>query len=143
MRRARVLIGLLLVGAVVAVVAVAASSDSPAGHLVVDADQARFIHKGSEVRVAGRIVGEVTSAEPTRDGRARVALQIDDDRVWPLRAGTRAVLRWGSTIAYTHRRVDLMPPAHGGAPLPDGAVIPADDVTTGVEVDQLLSTFDA
>src|SRR3954452_25233519 len=115
MLRARVLIPLLLVGAIASVVAVAASSDSPAGHLVVDADQARFIIKGSEVRVAGRTVGHVTSAEPTRTGRARIELRIDDDRVWPLHAGSRAILRWPSTIAYTGRRVDLVPPAHGGA----------------------------
>ena len=137
----RAVVVLALAGAVIAALLLV-SGETAERRIVVDADQARFLTKGADVRMAGKVVGEVAEAEPTREGRARLELQIDDDAAWPVPSGTTARFTWGSTIAYTNRRVDLVVPRGGGEPLAEGATIPADDVTTSVEVDDVLGAFD-
>ena len=46
------------------------------------------------MQVAGRPVGVVDDIELTKDGIAELELRIDDERVTPLRSGTRATLRF-------------------------------------------------
>jgi phospholipid/cholesterol/gamma-HCH transport system substrate-binding protein len=141
LRRTRLLaVGAVLVG-ILAVMVVAASGGG--GHnVVVTADQARFLHKGADVRVAGRTVGKISEATPTRQGIARLELEIDDDRVWPLPRGTQVHFRWLSTIALAGRYVELVLPAKGGPAIPEGGTIAADDVTSAVELDDVFRTLD-
>jgi len=114
---------------------------SPDRHrLVVVSDQARFMRPGLEVRIAGRPVGEVDAATPTKQGTARVTIGIDDD-AWPLPTGTRAIYRWAGTISFTNRYVELVP-SRRGAPLGEGATIDGQDVTGTVEVDEVARLFD-
>lgn len=99
--------------------------------------------KGNLVQVAGRPVGTVERLELTPDGQAEVTLQIDDERVAPLRTGTQATLRIASLSGSANRFVDLRIPGAGGTPIPDGGTLPATDTTSPVEIDQLFDTFDA
>jgi phospholipid/cholesterol/gamma-HCH transport system substrate-binding protein len=98
--------------------------------------------EGNLVQVAGRPVGTVEKLELTRDGQAEVTLQIDDERVTPLRTGTRATLRIASLSGSANRFVDLRIPGAGGRPIPDGGTLDAADTTSPVEIDQLFDTFD-
>jgi virulence factor Mce-like protein len=139
----RLVAGLLAAAAVVAVVVLTSSGDG--GHrITVLADEARFMRPGLEVRVAGQPVGTVERAEPTRAGRARLELRIDDGKVWPLPVGTKAQLRWAGAIAFTNRYVELLPPARrGGASIPEGGTIAGRDVVPTVEIDSVTQLFDA
>lgn len=135
------------VGALLAVllaVAVVALSSGGEGHrLTANVPEARYLIPGSQVRAAGQVVGEVSEAEPTRDGRARLELLIDDERVWPIPRGTKFRLRWNGTITYTGRYVAIEPPpkADVDGTLPEDGVIPSADVITRVEVDDVFNTL--
>ena len=110
--------------------------------LTILSPTATWMMPGLQVRVAGDVVGHVVSAQPTRTGTARVVAAIDDTKIWPLPVGTTAAYRWAGTIAFTNRYVELkLPPHTGGPTLPDGAVIPARDVTQSVEFDQVFGVF--
>ena len=96
---------------------------------------------GAEVRAGGVRIGSVRSI--TVHGKAaQVELGIDDDHVWPLRAGTRASIRLGGNVSYANRYVELLPGAGTGGPLPDGFEIPVEDTSSPLEFDQLFDTFD-
>jgi phospholipid/cholesterol/gamma-HCH transport system substrate-binding protein len=99
--------------------------------------------KGNLVQVAGRPVGTVEQLELTPDGQAEVTLKIDDERVAPLRTGTRATLRIASLSGSANRFVDLRIPGAGGREIPDGGVLDTTETTSPVEIDQLFDTFDA
>jgi virulence factor Mce-like protein len=130
-----------LVVATVVVVILIASSGGDGHRVTVLAPSATWIIPGLEVRVAGRPVGSITSADPTRAGTARVGLRIDDNRVWPLPIGTTAQFRWAGTIAFTNRYVELDPAKPSGSWIPDGGVISGKDVVAQVELDQLTNLF--
>jgi phospholipid/cholesterol/gamma-HCH transport system substrate-binding protein len=104
---------------------------------------ATAVVKGNLVQVAGRPVGIVENLELTKDGQAELELRIDDERVTPLRSGTRATLRIASLSGSANRFVDLSIPPAGGQKLEEGAVIAATDTTSAVEIDQLFDLFDA
>lgn len=142
-------VGATLVLAVLAAVLMIAVIN-PAGHgphrLSVVAPSAAHLIPGLDVRAAGQKVGEVAKVERGRGGGARIELRVGDD-VWPLARGTRARVRFGGTIKYTARYVEL-DPAAAGPPLPEGGVIaatdvtgPQDYVTSPVEIDDVLRTF--
>jgi phospholipid/cholesterol/gamma-HCH transport system substrate-binding protein len=96
---------------------------------------------GAQVRVGGIQVGTVDGIS-ARGGVADVVLSIDDHKLWPLHEGTRARIRFGSTVSYALRYVELEPGASGGRALADGARLPVADTTTPVEFDQLFNVFD-
>jgi phospholipid/cholesterol/gamma-HCH transport system substrate-binding protein len=97
---------------------------------------------GNLVQIAGRPVGTTGQARLTPDGQAEVDLKIDDQFA-PLRAGTQATIRQASLSGVANRYVDLqMPPGESQEEIPDGGVIPIQDTTTAVDLDQLFSLFD-
>ena len=104
---------------------------------------ATAVVKGNVVQVAGRPVGIVEDLQLTPDGQAELELRIDDERVTPLRTGTRATLRIASLSGSANRFVDLRIPPAGGRKLASGSVIKATDTTSAVEIDQLFDIFDA
>jgi virulence factor Mce-like protein len=108
---------------------------------------ANFMRSGLKVRAAGVQVGRVTRVDVTSDNQARLELRIDNNRVWPLPAGTKARLRWGGTAKFSDRYVELVPAA-SGPPLGDGAVLrgvdttrPDDFVSTPTEFDEVFGIF--
>jgi ABC-type transporter Mla subunit MlaD len=119
---------------------VAGSATSPSRFAIIRrAAPAAFALVVIAVLVA--VLTHVVSAQPTRRGTARVVVEIDDRRIWPLHTGTQAQFRWAGTIAFTNRYVQLTLPRSGGRPLGDGAVISGRDVTQTVEFDQLFDVF--
>ncbi|HYF24579.1 MAG TPA: MlaD family protein [Baekduia sp.] len=96
---------------------------------------------GMDVRVRGQNVGRVNEVDLAH-GRPVVELGIEDD-AWPLPAGTRAVLRWGSTLGLGERRVDLLLGHRSGPSIPEGGVIGAQEAVVPTEFDQVFQTLDA
>jgi phospholipid/cholesterol/gamma-HCH transport system substrate-binding protein len=97
---------------------------------------------GNLVQIAGRPVGTTGEARLTPDGQAEVELEIDEQFA-PLRAGTEATIRQASLSGVANRYVDLqLPPGDVREEIADGGVIPIQDTTTAVDLDQLFSLFD-
>jgi phospholipid/cholesterol/gamma-HCH transport system substrate-binding protein len=97
---------------------------------------------GNLVQIAGRPVGTTGEARLTDDGQAEVELKIDRQFA-PLRAGTQATIRQASLSGVANRYVDLqLPPGEVKDEIADGGVIPIQDTTTAVDLDQLFSLFD-
>jgi phospholipid/cholesterol/gamma-HCH transport system substrate-binding protein len=116
---------------------------SSGNHVFVVVRDANSFIDGQLVRAAGRPVGRVTRVEPIERGRrARVRLRIDDD-VWPLTRGTKVSLRWGGTVSFLNRYIDLQRGRVGAPQLRNGATIPARDTNVPVEFDELFASFDA
>jgi len=97
--------------------------------------------KGNVVKVAGERAGTVDSIRLTDDGLAEVGMRLDD-RYKPLRQGTTAVIRAQSLSGSASRYVELHIPPAGGAPIPDGGVIAANDTSTEADLDEFFDTFD-
>lgn len=129
-----------LVVAVAVVLAVRASRTSD--HAVrASFDAAANLVAGMDVQLDGLDVGKVK--EVSYDGgRADVVLGINDGPAWPLPRGSRAILRFGTTIGSATRRVDLVLGPRTAAPIPDGGIVPSSSTATPVEWDELFATFD-
>jgi virulence factor Mce-like protein len=128
--------------AVIAIVMLAAAGGSRPPILRAAFDGAVNVVPGQEVRIAGVKVGEVNSVREA-DGQAVLALQIDNSRVWPLHQGTVARLRYGTTVSYAARYVELFPGPRSAPALPDGGVLTSADTITPVEFDQIFNIYNA
>ena len=112
------------------------------GHrLTLYVSEAATMYPGVPVRIAGQDVGAIATAEPTRDGRARLELRIDDSG-WPLPSDTRFALRFGGTVSSSNRYVELAP-GQAATMLRDHAVIASSRVRLPLEVDELARTLSA
>lgn len=103
-------------------------------------DEAVSVYSGLDVRVDGLDAGKVKSAK-NEDGKAVVTLGIKDDKVWPLHQGTKAQLRFGSTIGNGTRQIELIQGPASAPEIPDGGVIPNADSIEAVEFDDIFDTF--
>jgi virulence factor Mce-like protein len=92
----------------------------------------------SDVRIAGKLVGQVLSSSYS-DGAAVVRLQLDPS-TGKLRASTSARIRLEGLIGAKY--VELTPGATGRW-LASGATIPESQTSTTVDVFDVLNTFDA
>jgi virulence factor Mce-like protein len=93
----------------------------------------------SDVRISGVSVGKVIKLDP--DGnRTQATVQLDNDFA-PIPKDTRAILRVKSLLGETY--VELTPGNRKGAQLADGGTLDPGRVGTTVELDEILSTFDA
>jgi phospholipid/cholesterol/gamma-HCH transport system substrate-binding protein len=99
--------------------------------------------EGNVVRVGGLPVGTVKDIDLTSDARARLTLEIDDDDIVPLHEGTEGTIRISSLSSVANRYVDLQPGPNSAPDLEDGATIGAQDMTSAVDLDAVLSTLDA
>jgi phospholipid/cholesterol/gamma-HCH transport system substrate-binding protein len=108
---------------------------------------ARFISasqivKGNAVKVSGEAVGSVGEIRLTDDGQADVTLKISEDGYFPLRRGTRAIVRQSSLSGVANRYVDLQLGGARGADIPDGGTLATDSTEAAVDLDQIFNTFD-
>jgi len=95
--------------------------------------------QGQEVRIAGVPVGEITKADITGDGRARLTLTLKK-RYGTVYANARAFLRPKSQLNEMYVLLDP-----GGKPakvLEHGAVIPQAQTTRPIQLDEVLSNLD-
>jgi phospholipid/cholesterol/gamma-HCH transport system substrate-binding protein len=108
---------------------------------------ARFVSasqivKGNAVKVSGQSVGSVGAIRLTDDGQADVTLKISADGYFPLRRGTRAIIRQSSLSGVANRYVDLQLGGANGAKIPDGGRLATDSTEAAVDLDQIFDTFD-
>ena len=117
-------------------VACAGGAAGPAQQVTAHFPQAAQLFVGSEVRVLGVQVGEVTAITP--EGKTvRVDMTVDADR--PLPADVRAAL---TPVALLGERFIALEPAYAGGPqLALGAVIGVDRTSVPAEVDEVLRSF--
>ena len=95
----------------------------------------------SDVRISGVSVGKVISISLDRHtGLTRAIMQIDSQYA-PRPSDTRAILRQKSLLGETY--VELSPGSQNGPKLPDEGTIPQTQIEPTVQLDQILSTFDA
>jgi len=124
---------------VVLLLLLAGGSDYTVHARFVSASQ---IVKGNAVKVSGQSVGSVGAISLTDDGQAEVELKINEDGYFPLRRGTRAIIRQTSLSGVANRYVDLQLGGARGARIPDGGVLPTDSTEAAVDLDQIFNTFD-
>jgi phospholipid/cholesterol/gamma-HCH transport system substrate-binding protein len=94
---------------------------------------------GQEVRIAGVTVGEVSKAEVTKEGRARLTMQLQE-RYRTVYGNARAYLRPKSPLNDMYVLLDP-----GGPPTPKltaGAVIPVTQTARPVQIDEVLAHLD-
>jgi len=93
----------------------------------------------SDVRIAGRLVGQVTQVT-AQNGHADVTFHVDDAE-WPLPADTTASIRLATLLGQKY--VELAPGKDRTQRLADGGVIGLTATQPVVDFDQILDTFDA
>jgi phospholipid/cholesterol/gamma-HCH transport system substrate-binding protein len=124
---------------IVLVLLTAGGSDYTVHARFVSASQ---IVKGNAVKVSGESVGSVGDIRLTDDGQADVTLKISADGYFPLRRGTRAIIRQSSLSGVANRYVDLQLGGARGAKIADGGVLATDSTEAAVDLDQIFNTFD-
>ncbi|MCK9247863.1 MAG: MlaD family protein [Solirubrobacteraceae bacterium] len=139
-RPSRLLVVLVLVIAVVVTVIVVTDGDDE-HELRATFERATNLVSGARVTAGGTPVGHVGGIERRGDG-AEVRLVVTDRRAWPLPEGTTATLRFGGTVSYSNRYVELTRGPEGARPLPDGATLAVADTTSPVEFDDLFDVLD-
>lgn len=94
------------------------------------------VYPGTEVRVMGVRIGEVTSVVPQGDN-VKVGIEYDDQ--YHLPADAKAAIVTPTLVA--DRFVQVAPAYTGGPVLADGADIPVSDTGTPVELDQIYRSL--
>lgn len=129
------LLGRLLVpvALLVACLAVLATAQGPGKHtLTAEFPEAVAVYEGSDVRVLGVSVGEVTRITPAGDS-IRVEMEYDDDVELP--ADVKAVIVTPTMVA--DRFIQLTPVHTGGPTVADGHTIERADTGVPVELDRI------
>lgn len=131
--------GVALAAALVLVAAIGWTVLKPAGQYRVTAWFAQTVglYPGSDVRILGIDVGEVTAVEPEGD-RVRVEMLLDEDYDVP--ADADAVVLAPSLVS--DRYVQFAPVYAGGPTMEDGAEVPLERTATPVELDQVYGALD-
>ena len=133
---------IVLVAGVAAFAVWAVGTRSSPHHLRAYFPSAFNLVTGQNVNVDGLTVGKVSGLE--FDGtHAIVDIGINDDRFWPLHAGTQLTSRWGTTIGSGTRYLDLVPGPASAPALPDNGILPTKDNTAAIDVDQVLNVFNS
>ena len=97
------------------------------------------VRPGTEVRVAGVPVGQVTSVSQTAGGHAQVTMRIDSAEAAHVDSDARAHIYWRTLLGRNmYIQID---PGTSGHRL-GGTVIPTSSTDTQVEFDQLLQPLD-
>jgi len=101
---------------------------------VSDADS---MSVGSDVRIAGRLVGQVTSVQEV-GSHANIIFHVDDSD-WPLAVDTTASVRLATLLGQKYIQLN---PGHSSHAMGDGATIGLQSTKPVVDFDQILNTFD-
>lgn len=128
------------IAATLVAVLVVTLRSSPSRELRAAFTSAIGVVPGQEVRMNGVQIGEISSVEE-EDGLALVGLRVDNVRAWPLHRGTRARLRYGTTVSYAARYVELEPGPERAPALPSGGLLGTTNTTTPVEFDDAFNVL--
>ena len=109
--------------------------------LYVDLDNAQAVTpgQGQSVQVAGVKIGSIAAVK-LEEGRARVALDIEPENRGLVRTDARAMLRPRTPLKDMY--VQILPGTREARPARQGTVIPLQNTSTDVDMDEVLSTFD-
>ncbi len=131
--------GVAFAASLVLVAALAWTVLKPAGQYRVTAwfDQTVGLYAGSDVRILGIAVGEITEVLPLGD-RVRVEMVIDED--YDIPADASAVVLAPSLVS--DRYVQFAPVYDGGPTMEHGAEVPLDRTATPVELDEVYGALD-
>jgi phospholipid/cholesterol/gamma-HCH transport system substrate-binding protein len=92
----------------------------------------------NQVRIAGRLVGQVLDLKP-HNGQGEMRLQLDGN-IKPLLSDTTLRVRPRSPVGVHF--IELVPGTHG-TPLANNAILPATNSTASTELDSALATLNA
>lgn len=92
---------------------------------------------GSDVRIAGRLVGQVTSVTASGD-HTNISLHVDSSD-WPLPSDTIASVRLATLLGQKYIQLT---PGHSSSMLQDNGTIGLKSTQPVVDFDQILDTFD-
>ena len=95
------------------------------------------VHEGSDVRIMGVKVGEVTRVQPRG---TTVTVEVAYRTDIPVPAEAQALIVPPSVVA--DRYVQLAPAYSGGPTLPDNAVLPVERTAVPIELDEIYSALD-
>ncbi|UMG92310.1 MCE family protein [Nocardioides sp. TF02-7] len=129
-----------LVVVLVAAAAVLNVASTPAEHRTVVAHfpRAVSVYEGTDVRILGVNVGEVTSVVPAGNS---VRVEMEYDAGYDVPADAKAVIVTPTLVA--DRFVQLTPVYQGGPVLADGAEIALPDTGVPVELDRIYGSLQA
>lgn len=96
---------------------------------------------GDQVQVAGNAVGSVSNIQLTPNGQAELTLTINNSLFEPLHQGTHATIRDPGLSSIAARYVQLDLGSATMPKIPSGGVIPSQDTTSEVDLDQLFNTL--
>lgn len=133
--RPRLLVGVgaLVLGAA-AMVGIRALSAEPTSTFTAELSSSVGLYAGSDVRVLGVKVGEVTDVQPNgRTVRVRFSVPAD------LRIGASARALVVAPTLVSDRHLELTPAYESGPQLPPGSTIPLARTAVPVEIDQVLA----
>jgi phospholipid/cholesterol/gamma-HCH transport system substrate-binding protein len=99
------------------------------------------IVSGDLVEVAGNNIGTVSGISLTPNGEAQLTLSINNDNFIPLRQGTLATVREASLSGIANRYVDLRLGPGNAKTIPNNGVLPSQNTTSAVDLDQLFNTL--
>jgi phospholipid/cholesterol/gamma-HCH transport system substrate-binding protein len=135
-------IGSLLAGAATFVLLTAGAGSAGGSHtLWVTVPNATGVLAGQQIRAAGVVSGSVDSVAAVDHGHAaRLQLTIDNT-IWPLQRGTTMDVRWGGTVSYVNRYINLVRGPNGAPAMALSGVFPAANFKVPQEFDSFLNTF--
>ncbi len=102
-------------------------------------DEATRLAVQSDVRISGVNVGKVEQVKLGSDGLAHALIELDD-RYAPIPSDTRVILRQKTLLGETY--VELTPGSRSAPPLPEGGSLPRAQVSSAVQLDEILRAFD-
>ncbi|GAA4908214.1 virulence factor Mce-like protein [Stackebrandtia albiflava] len=106
-------------------------------HVTAEFVRAVGVYVGSDVRVLGVKVGEITEVRPSGDV---VEVEMVVESGYDIPADVTAIVIPPSVVA--DRYVQLSPPYTGGAVLPDGAVLEPANTVVPLELDEVYASLD-
>jgi len=129
-----------LVIAVVAIAVILVSGGSSYEVKAVFANASQIV-TGDQVQVAGNPIGSVSNIQLTPNGQAELTLSINNSLYSPLHQGTHAIIRQPGLSSIAARYVQLDLGSATAPKIPNGGVIPPNDTTSEVDLDQLFDTL--
>lgn len=109
----------------------------PSSSYRVEMNDVSGLQSGDLVRVAGVRVGQVDDLDVIDHNRVLVTFHVEDDQ--QLTDKTQVLVRYENLLG--DRYLELQQPPGTGAPLDEGATIPASRATPALDLDVLLNGF--
>jgi phospholipid/cholesterol/gamma-HCH transport system substrate-binding protein len=102
--------------------------------------EASQLAQEADVRISGVRVGKVKQIQPDgKTGRSLVTMELES-KYAPLPSDAKALLRQKTLLGETY--VELTPGTDKARKVPEGGRLPAGSVSSTVELDEILRTFD-